>query len=202
MPNLKDLTGQRFGILTVLRIDSDNKSKRLKWICRCDCGKEKSIFGINLNRSEKYASAATRSCGCRQNSKWKLHNRINRLYRIWNAMLQRCENKKSDAYINYGARGIKVCHRWHDYRLFHQDVIEGYEPHLTIDRIDNDGHYEPGNIQWSTRKIQNRHNRHTRLTQEDVDFIRQSIMQTSQLARMFKVSSGAVSSARKYKSWK
>lgn len=205
MPKLKDLTGQRFGILTVIGRDNtympNRRGSRIKWIVRCDCGKEKSVFGINLVRSEKFASAATKSCGCRLNSTYKIIFKNKRLYRIWNTMLQRCENPKSDAYQNYGGRGIKVCERWHDYRLFHQDVIEGYQSHLTIDRIDNDGHYQPGNTQWSTRKIQNRHNRHTVLNEDDVIFIRQSIMTTAQIARMLQVSYSVVHSARKYKSW-
>lgn len=205
MSQIKNLTGQRFGILTVLRIDESSRGKgvktRIKWIVRCDCGVEKSVFAINLNRPNKFASAATKSCGCRKNSTWKLHNRNNRLYHIWNAMIQRCDNPKNDAYANYGGRGIKVCARWYDYRKFQEDVIEGYVDNLTIDRINNDGHYEPGNIQWSTRKVQNRHNRHTVLTEEDVAYIRGSIMTTAHLARMLKVSYGAVSAARRYKSW-
>lgn len=203
MTKLKDLTGQRFGILTVLRVDETTRGGigRIKWVVRCDCGVEKSVFAINLNRSEKHARAATKSCGCRKNSEWKIHKRINRLYRIWNSMIQRCDNPKCEAYPNYGGRGIKVCVRWYDYRNFHDDVIEGYADNLTIDRIDNDGHYQPGNTQWATRKVQNRHNRHTRLTEDDVAFIRGSIMPTTQIARMLKVSYGAVSCARRYKTW-
>jgi hypothetical protein len=202
MSQIKNLTGQRFGILTALRIDEASRGKgRLKWIVKCDCGSpEKSVYAINLSRTNKYA--ATKSCGCKTNSTWKLHNRNNRLYCIWNAMIQRCDNPKCKAYPNYGGRGIKVCDRWYDYRKFHEDVIEGYADHLTIDRIENDGHYQPGNIQWSTRTVQNRHNRHTVLTQDDVDFIRQSILPTAQIARMLKVAYGTVASARNYKSWK
>lgn len=202
MPNLKDLTGQRFGILTVLRIDRSTVGLggRIKWIVRCDCGTEKAVLANNLSKTHR--PSATKSCGCRLNSDHKIPFKNKRLYQIWNQMIQRCENSNNDAYMNYGGRGIKVCGRWHDYRLFHVDVIEGYEPHLTIDRIDNDGHYEPGNTQWVTRTVQNRHNRHTVLTQDDVDFIRQSIMPTAQLARMLKVCYSTVRSARYYKSWK
>lgn len=82
-----------------------------------------------------------------------------RPFRIWDTMIQRCQNPKSNSYKNYGARGIRVCDRWMKFEKFWEDMRDGYSPELTLDRIDGDGNYEPGNVKWSTYKEQHNNRR-------------------------------------------
>ena len=154
-----DLTGQRFGRLTVLRRDESvhGHGKISKWICQCDCGKVKSINSYHLR------FGPTKSCGCYQKerasestSKHYSPERI-KLDAVWRAMIQRCERKTCKSYHNYGGRGISVCKQWHDIENFITDMLPGYHFGLQLDRIDNNGNYEPSNCRWVTPK-ENTHN--------------------------------------------
>lgn len=117
---LKDLTGQRIGRLTVIKRCDKPEDNRVKWLCKCDCGNYKEIFGNNLTRNH------TLSCGCIQKEKaslWlksqKTHGDSNkRLYTIWVDMKQRTGNPNDLNYRHYGERGIKICSEWMDYENF------------------------------------------------------------------------------------
>lgn len=158
-----DLTGQRFGRLLVLKRVATSKDGQKVYLCRCDCGKEKEIKSGNLR------SGHTLSCGCyntdrikEMNAKKKKHGGCGtRLYRIWYDMRQRCSY---DAAINwhlYGGRGIQVCEEWdNDFDSFRAWALSnGYNEGLQLDRIDNDGNYEPDNCKWSTRSEQGNNRR-------------------------------------------
>lgn len=141
-----DLTGRKFGKLTVIREDG-RKGKDLLWLCKCDCGKYTTVFGNNLRRGH------TKSCGCLQ---IKHKGTGSRLYTIWQHIKQRTCDKKHAAYYRYGGRGITICDEWkNSFEAFRDWALEnGYSDSLSIDRIDNDKGYFPENCRWVDVKAQ------------------------------------------------
>ncbi len=154
-----DCVGKKFGRLTVLRVE--RIGGKAKGICRCECGGEAAV------QVNKLLDSHTRSCGCIRREETRLRSTTHgqtgtRTYRIWRAMIGRCQNANSDDYEYYGGRGIRVCERWLDYVNFLSDM--GERPgKMEIDRIDNDGNYEPDNCRWASRTTQNRNSRHARM---------------------------------------
>jgi hypothetical protein len=114
------------------------------------------------------------SCGCSQ-KRLDGFPRSHPLYGTWYQMLRRCEDSESDSYDRYGGRGIAVCERWHDPWLFVQDIEAlGLRPAgATLDRVDNDGDYEPGNVQWAARKAQQRNRQLSRVTAQRREHVRE-----------------------------
>jgi len=145
----QDITGFKFGKLTVISRCENDKRGKTRWKCVCECGGEIIVRANNLKDG-------TKSCGCSRKEIRKHGLTNERLYRIWALIKDRCNNKNSKSYKNYGGRGIYMCSQWtDDFTTFYQWSLEnGYTEKLTIDRTDNDKGYFPSNCRWVTRKVQ------------------------------------------------
>lgn len=164
MSKLIDLTGMRFGRLTVL-YRADNRlqpggSSKTMWRCRCDCGNFKDIW------SHALIANATTSCGCVRKEIITQRNTTHgysktRLGRIWFGMKTRCNNPNFPAYKNYGGRGIKICDEWinNPENFYSWAMANGYSDNLTLDRIDVNADYSPDNCRWVTWKVQSNNKR-------------------------------------------
>jgi hypothetical protein len=154
---IKNLKGKRFGRLVVTELADYKVRRNAVWVCTCDCGNFINVQGRNLSHG------VTKSCGClrrdvaRETIASKRPASTHRLtgtkvYKAWGSIIQRCTNPKQSRYSDYGGRGIE--YRFDSFEHFYQEVGDPPTQAHSIDRIDNDGHYEPGNLRWATAKQQ------------------------------------------------
>lgn len=165
---MTEMVGQRFGRLTVVAKTNMRAGRKVIWECRCDCG------GFWVGRGDSLTSGATRSCGCLQREnqqEWGAaqathHLSGSRIYSNWKRMRARCTNPKHERFPDYGGRGVRVCPEWDaSFQVFYDYVSKlphFGEPGYTLDRIDNDGNYEPGNVRWATALTQAHNKRNSR----------------------------------------
>lgn len=155
-----DLTNKRFSRVVALEDVGKNIHDKRLWKCRCDCGKEFVVVGAALT------SGNTKSCGCYMREVTGNRTRTHGMshtpeYHCWHDMVRRCTNPECDSYPDYGGRGIKVCDRWLEFENFFADVGLRPSKSHTLDRIQNDGNYDPSNCRWTTQERQNRNTRNT-----------------------------------------
>lgn len=163
MPKKINLLGRSFGRLSIIS-ESDQRTVdgKVKWNCVCTCGNTLTTSGRYLRDGD------TRSCGCLEKETLLNRNTSHGLsgtseYNIWKALKQRCYNPNELHYADYGGRGILICDRWlNSFENFIEDMGNKPSPTHSIDRIDNDGNYEPSNCKWSTKAEQGRNKRNNR----------------------------------------
>lgn len=157
----KDLTNIRFGKLLAISPVRKPYNKKYYWECICDCGKKTIVLSSNLTRQN------STSCGCARGNIGELTTKHGmtktRMFKIWTGVRKRCTNPRCKSYKNYGGRGIILSPKWNNFIHFYNDMKEGYADDLSLDRIDHNGNYEPGNCRWATQKTQNRNRRNNHI---------------------------------------
>lgn len=167
MQRFADLTGQRFGRLVVIKQEGsklNSSNGHMRWLCKCDCGKEATVEGSQLR------TGRSRSCGCLRKAagdRTASHRETGtRLYAVWNSMKRRCNSPSTPAYEDYGGRGIKVCSVWDNSFPAFRDwaLANGYNPNAkrgkcTLDRIDVNSNYCPDNCRWVSMQEQGENKR-------------------------------------------
>lgn len=166
MARTVDKTGERYGRLVVLA-RQPREVKGVFWLCKCDCGNTTVAPSGHLNAGMRI------SCGCAMRESKRKHGRSHTPeHRCWSRMKERCYNESNKRFPHYGGRGIAVCDRWRDsFENFLADMGFRPSPKHSIDRVDNDGDYEPSNCRWATVTEQNNNrtfNRHLTLAGRQV----------------------------------
>lgn len=158
----QDLTGKKFGRLSVIREYGQTRQGFYQWLCKCDCGNTIISVTGQLN------SGGTQSCGCIQKEQLVKRSKTHgmsktKIYKCWLSMKRRCDNDNCNEYVNYGKRGISYDPKWKTFEGFYEDMGESFKEGLTIERLDVDGDYKKSNCTWIPKEKQASNTRRTRL---------------------------------------
>lgn len=211
MPKLMDLSNKSFGRWKVLALGGRSKQGKSTWVCQCECGTVSVVVGSSL------VNGRSSSCGClaseltiRRSTTHGLskgHGAEKRLYIIWGNMKARCNRSTNPRFKDYGGRGISICYEWdNDFAMFYRWAMSnGYDDRLTIERIDNDRGYSPGNCKWIPREEQSRNRRKTKLNERKAEAIRNlkaTGMKSSAVAKIFSIDRHHVNAIVRGDVWK
>ena len=198
-----DETGNRFGRLVVLyRVK--NRRTSAYWQCQCDCGRNTETSGSHLRTGH------STSCGCIAFEKMKVATTTHGLtkmpiYKVWKEMRARCNRQSHARFNSYGGRGIVVCAKWNmSFEAFLKDVGGDYKSNLQLDRINNNGNYEPGNTRWVDAKTNVRNSRTIKIDAQDAGAIKSMLVfgsTQSEIARDFGISKDIVSAIKRNRTW-
>jgi hypothetical protein len=183
---LIDLSGEIFGKWRVIK-RVENKNNNTMWLCQCECGVEKAVGASSLKIGD-----STQCQSCASTGKSITHGMSgSALYAVWNTMRSRCYNPNLKSYKRYGGRGISVCESWREsFISFYNDMGGGYSVGLEIDRINNNGNYEPANCRWVTKTVNIRNCSQTKLTTVSVSIIKYFLskkLSVKKLASVYRV---------------
>ena len=161
--HLIDLTGKTFGRLVVIERAENSKFRKARWKCQCSCGNIAIVCSDNLRKG------LAKSCGCLRKESLAKRNTTHGMtktheYQTWARMIARCQNFTNSDFKDYGGRGIDICQEWrNDFMAFFNYIGKRPSPEHSVDRINNDGNYEPGNVKWSLPTQQANNKRYNRL---------------------------------------
>ena len=202
-----DLTNQTINNLKFLSYKKYDNGE-IKWMCQCYCGKEFVARANHIKRK------LIQSCGClnsknvtdrnKSNRKWK--EGYKNLYSTWLKITYRCLDPNNKSYKRYGGRGISLYEEWKtDFNKFAEWIIENLGEKVSLkfslDRINNDGNYEPGNLRWATHNQQGRNRRGLKLNEEMANEIRNSKKSLSVLAKKYNCSKSTIARVKNNKGW-